>query len=490
MASLKPKDLNWIGTRFLDPIGRVFAHEGEYYRAIYPHQVRYVNQLLGLDVIKRLMIEGLLVETQVTKLEVEGYGMVLQHQPIPYITYAEVWNRKLYRDAALCGINLNLALLDQGLGTIDFHTNNILQGPNCQPVWIDFGSIAPLSTFDANGPVTEMTNNFLHPLFLMSQRTHLTHIARFLAYQLGGITADQFRDMTGATLEFEDKGNPRASYLAAREWLQALEFPKLSTMWDEYQAVDYVHDLDRESMRISYDKRTAVIHKVLETCQPRRVVDLSCNAGRFSFLAATMGADTYAVDLDEEAVDRMYDYARQFPDPLTVTAAVHDVMKPPRAVGDLVLGLALTHHLSLSQHHRFENIAERFAAYTTDVLLTEFMPYGLGSTKPHPDPLPAGYNLQEFIAAHRPHFGKLEVIYCPSTLAGSFRILMLCTERRTSSGADTQIKLSLVKRDKATESFIYRFICPSCQKLFVNNPGEAIKCPHCQTEPNFSTFDV
>jgi hypothetical protein len=261
-------------------------------------------------------------------------------------------------------------------------------------------------------------------------------------------------------------------------------------MWDEYQAVDYVHDLDRESMRFSYDKRTAVIHKVLETYKPKRVVDLSCNAGRFSFLAACMGADTYAVDLDEEAVDRMYDYARQFPTPLSVTAAVHDVMKAPRAIGDLVLGLALTHHLSLSQKHRFGNIAERFAAYTTDVLLTEFMPYGLGSTKPHPDPLPTGYALREFVEAHRPHFGKIEIIYCPSTLEGSFRILVLCTGRRTASAADTQLKISLVERDKATESFIYRFICPNCQSLFINNPGEAIQCPHCHTQSDFSVYKL
>ena len=42
------------------------------------------------------------------------------------------------------------------------------------------------------------------------QHSRLALLASNPASQSGGITADQFRDMTGATLEFEDKGNLKA----------------------------------------------------------------------------------------------------------------------------------------------------------------------------------------------------------------------------------------------------------------------------------------
>jgi len=50
-----PTELDWIGVRFLDPIGRVFLLDGDYYRAIYPDKVEYVKNLIESDVIKQLI---------------------------------------------------------------------------------------------------------------------------------------------------------------------------------------------------------------------------------------------------------------------------------------------------------------------------------------------------------------------------------------------------------------------------------------------------
>jgi hypothetical protein len=140
------------------------------------------------------------------------------------------------------------------------------------------------------------------------------------------------------------------------------------------------------------------------------------------------------VDFDEAAVERLYQFGRKSPEPLKVSCACYDLTRPlyPRGMqtrkADLVLALALTHHLSLGQGQTFSSIAELLAAYCTGTLLVEFMPNGLGGTVPKPDPLPAHYNLENFLAAFRPHFGAVKIL--ADHKEPQWRVLIECSEPR------------------------------------------------------------
>src|SRR5215211_1620069 len=126
MPELDPERLNWAGVQFprgsrqgsgsleslLDPTGRVFEHEGEVYRAIYPHAVDHVRSLFERGVIERLVERKLLVETTLSTLRVTGYGMVLRHGRIPYLSRPGQWPRSLLRDAARLVVDLNLELIE------------------------------------------------------------------------------------------------------------------------------------------------------------------------------------------------------------------------------------------------------------------------------------------------------------------------------------------------------------------------------------------
>ena len=93
------------------------------------------------------------------------------------------------------------------------------------------------------------------------------------------------------------------------------------------------------------------------------------------------------------------------------------------------MALALTHHMFLGQKMSFNNIAFQLAKYSTDVLVTEFMPDGLGIGVPSPNPLPEEYTLETFKASFKPYFNKIEDIQYPS--GKSRRIFVYC-EGRTS----------------------------------------------------------
>jgi hypothetical protein len=90
---------------------------------------------------------------------------------------------------------------------------------------------------------------------------------------------------------------------------------------------------------------------------------------------------------------------------------------------EMALALAITHHLSLTQKIPFDTIASTLAGYTSRHLLVEFMPWGLGIGKPSPG-LPAWYTLEDFAAAFRPHFQKIEIFRTNAEC--NERILVVC----------------------------------------------------------------
>jgi hypothetical protein len=72
---------------------------------------------------------------------------------------------------------------------------------------------------------------------------------------------------------------------------------------------------------------------------------------------------------------------------------------------DVVIALALTHHLLLTQGYRLDAVVERIAAYGQRHMVIEFMPKGLwdGSSGP---PVPSWYN-QEWFAAGLARAGRI-----------------------------------------------------------------------------------
>ncbi len=82
--TFQPEQLDWIGTRFLDPIGRVFKYEDAYFRAVYPDKKEYVEQLFSLGIVERLNQNGWLVQMERADIAVAGYALVLRASAAPF----------------------------------------------------------------------------------------------------------------------------------------------------------------------------------------------------------------------------------------------------------------------------------------------------------------------------------------------------------------------------------------------------------------------
>lgn len=455
--TLHPQEIDWLRPRTMDPNGRVFRFENEYYRAIFPGRVDHVSSLFEKGIVRELVEQGLLIPTERTDLTIPGYGLILKHQRVPWATKAFEWPWALVRDAASITLDINLALLPHGLGTVDGHGSNLGQLGGCAPVWVDFGSIMPLT--DSQTPLSEYRRFFANPLRMMDRAPNassvvrevirgggvddsmlaaLSHspfsplhwtpkVAESLAYRL-----KRFRPQSPSADALGD--SRRRSFERARNRIEgwSARFPR--TNWADYQhsaqplfPPDYAN--------LGEDSRRDAIFGIIREIRPKRFIDLASNAGFYSFFAARQGAEVLAVDYDEAAVEHCYRTAREKAGKLPIACICADVMVAPPVArsADFVLALALTHHLLLGQNYTMEGVADALSRECTDSLLVEFMPNGLGGTRPEPDPLPDWYRLDAFLRSLSAHFVDVGVVDYPYDPKRNRRILIHCRKRRTAT---------------------------------------------------------
>lgn len=432
MQKLLSSDLTWLGVRFLDPVGRVFLHEGEIYRAVYPERAGFLKSTWKRGVYDRAIEAGFLVPCRIEKeIEVEGYGPIVWHERQAFAVNSSELCRVQALDYArlVLDFNLHLARSDVGYGLIDAHSSNIFQRGCARPVWTDLGSIRTLK--DAAVGLEEFKRLWWRPLKLVEKDSRLWRVVRLLLP--GGISAEEFEAM-GGTDEPETPTHTGEGLVAMRlKWLEALraslptELPPDATYWAEYHGEEILpNDYEGRGARLN------AIRDLVLKVKPKTVIDLACANGLYSFMAARAGARVLAADYDEGAITRCYETARACEVPLSVTVASYDItttrLKYPQA--EMVFALAVTHHISITQGFPFTYIAQQLAKFTTQHLITEFMPNGLGATI-KPETLPAGYTLEAFLEAFRKSFKKVTLVPADIPSTHSPRIIVHCESPRS-----------------------------------------------------------
>ena len=138
-----------------------------------------------------------------------------------------------------------------------------------------------------------------------------------------------------------------------------------------------------EAFARKLDLVTGWLHRL----QPATVWDLGANTGQFSKVAAKQGAHAVALDSDPACVDTLYREARA--DKLdTLLPLVADLTSPSPAIGwanverqtleqrgpaDLILALAVVHHLAIGNNVPLTAVADYFSRIGRRAIV-EFVP--------------------------------------------------------------------------------------------------------------------
>jgi ribosomal protein L11 methylase PrmA len=245
----------------------------------------------------------------------------------------------------------------------------------------------------------------------------------------------------------QDSPNARKSRVApsssndSRPLLQSLERGIEALRWEPRSAWASYYAEQASYEQPAFDRKRAVLAGWLERLRPRTVWDLGANTGRFSKLAVERGADAVAFDRDPACVELMYrDVKASKAERLLPLIA--DLANPSPGIGwgnaermtldqrgpvDLLLALALMHHLAIGNNVPFAGIADYFSRLArraivefvprTDAMVTRMMG---GREDAFPD-----YDAAHFERAFAAHFEIDERI----VLTPSDRALYLFTAR-------------------------------------------------------------
>jgi SAM-dependent methyltransferase len=137
------------------------------------------------------------------------------------------------------------------------------------------------------------------------------------------------------------------------------------------------------------ERKVEFVRSTLERLHPAQVLDIGANTGTYSQIAAQAGGEVVALDNDAAALEKLWENAAH--KKLHITALVANIARPTPAAGwrnrehlslldrlagkfDMVLMLAVIHHLILREQLPLEHIGELAASLTRRWLLVEWVP--------------------------------------------------------------------------------------------------------------------
>jgi SAM-dependent methyltransferase len=397
---------------FRDPAGSLTLQDEFAVRVIREEAAAQVSAFLQSALRERLERLGEMVATEVVADDAGTSALQLRHPRVPFITYPWEWTPGQWLAAAQLTLALCEEALQDGWILKDATPLNILfVGP--RPVLVDVLSFERHKPGDAIWlAYGQYMRTFLLPLLsnrLLHWPLALTLFKRD-GYEPGELynALGWFQRLSSAALfpitlpALLDKRKGDAKQAAAapkdpglalhllRGTLRSLRkrtqkaMPKsASSEWSDYTAT-LTHYTEQESA-----EKLAFVRDVLADLKPKRVLDIGANTGEFSALAASGGASVVALERDAAAADRLFQRARaQQLDVLTIHA---DLARPTPAVGwdntesmsllarlegqfELVLMLAVVHHLLLMEQIPLEQILDLMLRLTRSHLLLEWVP--------------------------------------------------------------------------------------------------------------------
>jgi len=400
---------------FRDPSGRVFVRNGRIYRSIFEHGVKEFVAARDAGVYDNLITDGLLIpheEVDFGEWAPEGTVFCLTHPRIPMVSYPWEWPFSMLKDAALVHLKAMAKLVPEGFWLRDASAFNIqYDGARLRLIdTLSVGRRIPESPWVAYG---QFCSHFLAPLALAAYgdvrtlslwRSHIDGYPLDLAAGLlpfwqkfrpglfmhlilharAQAMADRKKDI-GRTKpakkpKVSDRGLSGIVH-SLRMSIEGTKWNRRSEIWEEYGEI-------RTYQAEDVAKKAEYVDKVVKRLKPNVVWDLGANTGEFSLIAASHGAFVVSIDGDPACAEALYQKVSTGEGVKGVLPLTMDLANPSPGLGwngkerlslsergpaDLVMALALIHHLVLSSCVPLELTAQWLSILGRN-LLVEFVP--------------------------------------------------------------------------------------------------------------------
>jgi SAM-dependent methyltransferase len=410
---------------FRDPGGRLLEQEGRMLRLVWPEGLDSALLFLKSPALEAFRETGRVIDARVTPPEAAAVpgsmeaSLVLEHPRMDFPNYPYEWAPEMLAEAGRLTLDLAEALLAEGLGLKDATPYNILFHGH-RPVFVDALSVERREPLDPIWlPMAQFQRTFIFPLLARDLGMSL---ARSLGCRREGIEPEELARLAGPVLKWVPPYLPLATLPAVlgrnrratrdsiyrarragsreeavfilkhcfRQLRSQLENAARSngtdSAWSDYQAGGCHYSPDDLCAKDLFVER-ALDHLGAGA----RVLDVGTNLGRYSRMAARRGLSVTAIDSDPVVVGRLWREASTSGE--QVLPLVVDLAEPSPGTGwrnsewkpflertqgwpDLVMLLAVVHHLVVTARVPLEEIVSLAAATTRAWVITELVEPG------------------------------------------------------------------------------------------------------------------
>jgi hypothetical protein len=381
---------------FRDRDSRVLVTPDAVYRVLSGTGADDWRALANSSLLEQLTSRGSLIGTEevgqaalgeaAAEVLTEAPEAVLRHERVPFVSYPYEWTFGMLRDAAALTLDLELAALEEGLTLKDATPYNV-QFRGSSPVFIDVGSFERLREGEPWAGYRQFCMLFLYPLLLQAykdipfqpwlrgaidgitpseaarlftlrdrlRRGVLTHVA------LHARLERRYEDREGGEIKEELKQAKfkteliKANLQRLRKLVSRLSWKAGDTAWTSYRQDCTYSDADAE-------RKAAFVREAAASVGAGLAWDMGCNDGAYSRIAAEHCDYVVAFDFDHATVEALY-RSLSSEDGSRILPLVANLADPSPGLGwrglerrpledrgapDLVLALALIHHISIT----------------------------------------------------------------------------------------------------------------------------------------------
>jgi hypothetical protein len=393
---------------YKDSAARVVFKKNVYYRYIFNDYKEEYEHLMKSGLYTELTKKGYLikhVETEIDSNDPKIYKLLVPYQ-IPFKSYPFEWSFLQWKRAILSYLEINKIALKHGMILKDATPYNFCHLVG-KAVLFDTSSFIFFNKNDNWIAYKQFCEEFFGPILLMYYNGHewsnltmskmgnlglefisrqlpfkswfnfniFTHIHWHSRYVNKSLAKNKYKK-NGFTIEKIGIINDMIHHTINRWEI----LPNLHSVWSGY----YENDIEEKGY---LQDKVDTIREWLKLTKPKTVLDIGANTGNFSFIAREFSEQVIAIEPDNVCVDDIEKHIRKN-NLENIFAVVLDITKPSPTLGlmnketeninkrlksEMVFGLALTHHLYITNKLSFQQIAELFFELSSENVIIEFI---------------------------------------------------------------------------------------------------------------------
>lgn len=451
---------------FRDPSGFIFEVNGSIYRQINKSFQENYDLLVKSGLYDTLTASGYLIahqEVEMAKSPPEAFK-IIQPKKIPFISYPYEWSFSMLKDAALLTLSIQKIALQYNMSLKDASAFNIqfLEG---KPILIDTLSFEEYKEGKPWVAYKQFVEHFLTPLALMSLTDIRLNV--LTSFFLDGVPVDlasqilplrsrlnlsllfhifahsssqkrnQSKKLTKNQLQYSFKRQAFSGLLDSLEGaVKNINWNSKNTQWS-----DYYQEGKNNYNQQSFLQKGKLVKEFVKLTKPKIIWDVAGNTGFFSRIAGDKDTLVISFDLDHGAIEKNYLEVVKNKEKNILPLFV-DLTNPTPSLGwanqerlsilergpaDVVLALALVHHLAIANNLPFAYIASLFSQMGK-YLIIEFVPKTDSQVQillANREDIFSEYSQGNFEKEFRQFFQIKKI--CP--IAGSKRVLYLMEKR-------------------------------------------------------------